>query len=51
MKKTYMTPAIDVVEIHTASMLAASTFGIDTTDANQITDPEQILSREIFFGE
>lgn len=50
MKKTYTMPTVDVVEIQTASMLAAS-LTIDTTDANQITDPEQILSREIFLGE
>ncbi len=51
MKKIYMAPAIEVVEIHTASMLAASPFTVDATDANQITSPEDILSREMFFGE
>ena len=48
MKKIYMTPAIDVVEIHTASMLAASQFDVDPT--TEITSDE-ILSREVFFGE
>ena len=46
MKKTYTMPTVDVVEIQTASMLAAS-LTIDATPENEITDPSVILSREM----
>ena len=48
MKKTYMTPQLEVVKIETQGMLALSG-GLDTTDAT-ITDPAVFGARE-FFGD
>ena len=46
MKKTYMTPLLEVVKIETQGMLALSG-GLDTTDAT-ITDPSGFGAREFF---
>ena len=48
MKKTYMTPQLEVVKIETQGMLALSG-GLDTTDAT-IIDPDDFGARE-FFGD
>ena len=46
MKKTYMTPQLEVVKIETQGMLALSG-GLDTTDAT-ITNPSEFGAREFF---
>ena len=48
MKKTYMTPLLEVVKIETQGMLALSG-GLDTTDTT-ITDSSDFGARE-FFGD
>ena len=50
MKKTYINPTLDVVEIrYQHQLLAGSTLGIDPTV--QITDEGDLLSREMDFDE
>ncbi len=46
MKKTYLQPTVDVIEIQTMSMLASSLL-IDNSTDNMIEDPSVILSREM----
>jgi hypothetical protein len=46
MKKTYMTPLLEVVKIETQGMLALSG-GLDTTDTT-ITNPSDFGAREFF---
>ena len=48
MKKTYMTPLLEVVKIETQGMLALSG-GLDTTDTT-IENPSDFGARE-FFGD
>jgi len=48
MKKTYIIPATEVVEIKTHQLIMAST--MDVNNAPEITDSEDILSREFNFG-
>ncbi len=45
--KEYMTPAIELVEIETASMMATSL----NLSEDEVTDPNDILSREFNFNE
>ncbi len=45
--KEYMTPAIELVEIETASMMATSL----NLYEEEINDPSEILSREFNFNE
>ena len=50
MKKTYINPTLDVVEIkYQHQLLAGSTLGIDPTV--QITDEGDLLSREMEFDD
>ena len=50
MKKTYINPTLDVVEIkYQHQLLAGSTLGIDPTV--QITDEGDLLSREMDFDD
>ena len=48
MKKIYIIPATEVVEIKTHQLIMAST--MDVNNAPEITDSEDILSREFNFG-
>ena len=48
MKKTYIIPATEVVEIKTHQLIMAST--MDVNDSPEIINPEEILSREFPFS-
>ena len=44
MKNTYITPALLLVKVNTTStLLSASSFGIDSSEGNKITDSNDIL--------
>ncbi len=47
MKKTYITPALLTVKVNTtSSLLTTSSFGIDSSEDNKITDSNEILVKE-----
>lgn len=48
MKKIYIIPATEVVEIKTHQLIMAST--MDVNNEEEIISPEEILSREFNFG-
>jgi hypothetical protein len=52
MKKSYLTPSAAIIRIQTAAIIAGSeTMGIDKSDANGVSNVNDVLSRECDFFE